>query len=223
MDLTMENNVDPWNMEVKITPSASLIQLFQDWDQTKSSVKKLCSFNRAKQWICLLLNRPEEAPSSHKMRLTDHLAAIDHMAVAHRSGISHDDYLRSCLAPIQTEAKNDIIAKVDTNIKVVIKDAAVKTEEFVQVPEGSQSQIQNQNLNQNQNLIFFCPSPIKSVINYGVAWMGPNFYNYDVKHYETPYQYMYIVALGCHSLHENAHVNFSDQMTREMTASKKLF
>ena len=61
----------------------------------------------------------------------------------------------------------------------------------------------------------------KSVINYGVAWMGFNFYNYEVKHYETPYQC--IVALGCHSLQENAHVNFSDQMTREMTASKKLF
>ena len=142
IESTMEKSVDPWNMEVKITPSASLIQLFQDWDQTKSSVKKLCSFNRAKQWICLLLNRPEEAPSSHKMRLTDHLAAIDHMAVAHRSGISHDDYLRSCLAPIQTEAKTDNIAKVDTNIKVVIKDAAVKTEEFAQVPEGSQNQNQ---------------------------------------------------------------------------------
>ena len=141
----MENSVDPWNMEVKITPSASLIQFFQDLDQTKSNVKKLCAYNRAKQWVSLLLNRPEETPNSHKMRLTDHLAAIDHMAVAHRSGISHDDYLRSCLAPIapiQTEDKidTDIIAKVDTNVKVVINDAVVNTEESVQVPEGTQSQ-----------------------------------------------------------------------------------
>ena len=141
----MENSVDPWNMEVKITPSASLIQHFQDWDRTKSSVKKLCAYNRAKQWVSLLLNRPEETPNSHRMRLTDHLAAINHMAVAHRSGISHDDYLRSCLAPIapiQTEDKivTDNIAKVDTNVEVVINDAVVNTEESVQVPEGTQSQ-----------------------------------------------------------------------------------
>ena len=38
-----------------------------------------------------------------------------------------------------------------------------------------------------------------------------------------PIQYICIVALGCHSLHENTHVNFSDQITREMTANKKLF
>ena len=50
MDLTMENSDDPWNMEVKITLSASLIQHFQDWDQTKSSVKKLCSFNRCENY-----------------------------------------------------------------------------------------------------------------------------------------------------------------------------
>ena len=99
MDPTMEKNVDPWNMEVKINPSASLIQQFQDWDHTKSNVKKLSSFNRAKQWIALLLNRPVVIPNGHKMRLVDHLAAIDNMAKAHRSGISHDDYLRSCLAP----------------------------------------------------------------------------------------------------------------------------
>ena len=100
--------------------------------------------NRAKQWVSLLLNRPEETPNSHKMRLTDHLAAIDHMAVAHWSGISHDDYLRSCLAPIapiqtetQTVANNT--AKVDTNVKVVINDVIEKTEESTQVPEGIKS------------------------------------------------------------------------------------
>ena len=136
----MEKSVDPWNMEVKITPSASLIQHFQDWDQTKSGVKKLCAYNRAKQWVSLLLNRPEETPNSHKMRLTDHLAAIDHMAVAHRSGISHDDYLRSCLAPIAPIQTEDNIAKVDTNVEVVINDAVVNTEESDQVPEGTQSQ-----------------------------------------------------------------------------------
>ena len=140
MDLTMDKNVDPWNMDIKITPSANLIQLFHDWNQTKSSVKKLCAYNRAKQWVSLLLNRPEETPNSHKMRLTDHLAAIDHMAVAHRSGISHDDYLRSCLAPIAPIQTEDNIAKVDTNVEVVINDAVVNTEESDQVPEGTQSQ-----------------------------------------------------------------------------------
>jgi hypothetical protein len=144
MDLTMDKNVDPWNKDVKITPSPSLIQLFQDWNQTKSTVKKLCSFNRAKQWIALLLKRPVEIPNGHKMRLVDHLAAIDHMALAHQSGISHDDYLRSCLAPIapiQTEAEivADNVAKVDTNVKVVITDDVEKTEESIQVPEGTQS------------------------------------------------------------------------------------
>jgi hypothetical protein len=130
MDLTMDKSVDPWNMEVKITPSATLIQQFQDWDLTKSSVKKLCSFNRAKQWIALLLNRPIVTPNGHKMRLVDHLAAIDHMARAHRSGISHDDYLRSCLAPTLENAKVDTnnsakVAdepKIDTNVKIVIND-----------------------------------------------------------------------------------------------------
>ena len=39
MDLTMDKNVDPLDMDLKITPSASLIQQFQDWDLTKSSVK----------------------------------------------------------------------------------------------------------------------------------------------------------------------------------------
>ena len=136
----MEKSVDPWNMEVKIIPSASLIQHFQDWDQTKSGVKKLCAYNRAKQWVSLLLNRPEETPNSHKMRHTDHLAAIDHMAVAHRSGISHDDYLRSCLAPIAPIQTEDNIAKVDTNVEVVINDAVVNTEESDQVPEGTQNQ-----------------------------------------------------------------------------------
>ena len=140
----MDKNVDPWNMDIKITPSANLIQLFHDWNQTKSSVKKLCSFNRAKQWIALLLKRPVEIPNSHKMRLVDHLAAIDHMAIAHQSGISHDDYLRSCLAPIapiqtetQTVANNT--AKVDANVKVVINDVIEKTEESTQVPEGIKS------------------------------------------------------------------------------------
>ena len=142
----MEKSVYAWNMDVKITPSASLIQLFLDWNQTKSSVKKLCSFNRAKQWIALLLKRPVEIPNGHKMRLVDHLAAIDHMATAHQSGISHDDYLRSCLAPIapiQTEAKfvADSIAKVDTNVKIVINDVD-KTEESAQVPEEIQSPIE---------------------------------------------------------------------------------
>ena len=127
----MEKSVDPWNTEVKITPSASLIQQFQDWDLTKSSVKKLCSFNRAKQWIALLLNRPVVTPNGHKMRLVDHLAAIDHMARAHRSGISHDDYLRSCLAPTLVNAKVDTNnsakvadeSKTDTNVMGVINDA----------------------------------------------------------------------------------------------------
>ena len=116
MDPTMEKNVDPWNMEVKINPSASLIQQFQDWDHTKSNVKKLSSFNRAKQWIALLLNRPVVIPNGHKMRLVDHLAAIDNMARAHRSGISHDDYLRSCLAPTLENAKAADEPKVDTNV-----------------------------------------------------------------------------------------------------------
>ena len=131
----MEKSVDPWNTEVKITPSASLIQQFQDWDLTKSSVKKLCSFNRAKQWIALLLNRSVVTPNGQKMRLVDHLAAIDHMARAHRSGISHDDYLRSCLAPTLENAKVDTnnsakVAdepKTDTNVMDVINDAVGNT------------------------------------------------------------------------------------------------
>ena len=69
MEPTMEKNVDPWNMELKINPSASLIQQFQDWDHTKSNVKKLSSFNRAKQWIALLLKRPVEIPNTEGSRL----------------------------------------------------------------------------------------------------------------------------------------------------------
>ena len=145
----MDKSVDPWNLDAIITPSDSLIQQFQDWDQTKSSVKKLCSFNRAKQWIALLLNRPIATPNGHKMRLVDHLSAINHMAKAHSSGISHDDYLRSCLAPALTKVETKVDTnnsanvedKVDTNVSVALNDvdkveeSALNPEEPAMVPE----------------------------------------------------------------------------------------
>lgn len=75
-----------------------------------------------------------------------------------------------------------------------------------------------------KKLFFLVPAPLNQIMGYHEhGWFLIFIITMYVKHYETPYQYMYIVALGCHSLHENAHVNFSDQMTREMTASKKLF
>ena len=47
--------MDPWSINGVITPSEDLINLFQGWNKTKSSEKRLVSYNRAKQWICRLL------------------------------------------------------------------------------------------------------------------------------------------------------------------------
>ena len=57
------------------------------------------SFNRAKQWISRLLNRPFSVPQAHRMRQEDLQKAVDHMVSAHASGVLHMDYLRSCLEP----------------------------------------------------------------------------------------------------------------------------
>ena len=91
--------MDPWKVGAVITPSVSLVNQFHAWDKTKALDKRMRSFNRAKQWISKLLSRPLSVPNTHKMRHEDLQNAVDHMVSAHARGLSHVDYLRSCLAP----------------------------------------------------------------------------------------------------------------------------
>ena len=90
--------MDPWKVDV-ITPSVTLVDQFHLWDETKAKEKRMRSFNRAKQWISRLLNRPFSVQPAHRMRQEDLQNAVDHMVSAHANGISHLDYLRSCLGP----------------------------------------------------------------------------------------------------------------------------
>ena len=56
------NIMDPWSINGLITPIEDLINLFQEWNKTKSSEKRLISYNRAKQWVCCLLKKPVSIP-----------------------------------------------------------------------------------------------------------------------------------------------------------------
>ena len=104
--------MNPWKVGAVIAPSDTLIDQFHLWDKTKSKDKRMRSFNRAKQWISKLLNRPFSVPNNHKMRQEDLQNALDHMVNAHAQGISHVEYLWSCLAPTSEQTSNDIITPV---------------------------------------------------------------------------------------------------------------
>ena len=93
--------VNPWTIEI-VTPSDSLIAEFEIWDKTKSTALRLCSFNRARMGLINLLKRPFKIPEAHKLRHVDTVMALEHMvnAMAMPGGVSYEDYLRSCLAPL---------------------------------------------------------------------------------------------------------------------------
>lgn len=73
------------------------------WNKTKSSEKRLISYNRTKAWICRLLKKEVSIPTGHRMRQEDYQNALDHMIDAHASGITQVAYLRSCIAPKRPE------------------------------------------------------------------------------------------------------------------------
>ena len=103
----MESNstsINPGTVDV-VTPSDSLIAKFEEWDKTKSTASRLRSFNRARKWVSNLLKRPFKVPEAHKMRHIDTLNALENMinAMAMPGGVSYDDYLRSCLAPLPVQ------------------------------------------------------------------------------------------------------------------------
>ena len=47
--INVNQKFDPWAIEV-VTPSESLIAMFEKNDKTKSSSSRLRAFNRAKKW-----------------------------------------------------------------------------------------------------------------------------------------------------------------------------
>ena len=105
--------MDPWSINGLITPSEDLINLFQEWNKTKSTEKRLISYKRAKQWICRLLKKPVSIPQGHKMRQEDFQNALDHMINAHASGVTQIDYLQSCIDPKRSD-NNEVKATSDT-------------------------------------------------------------------------------------------------------------
>ena len=105
--------MDPWSESTVITPSESLINLFQEWNKTKSSENRLVSYNRAKQWISRLLKKSVSIPQGHRMRQEDLQNALDHMIDAHSCGVTQLEYLKSCLAPMRSD-KSDILTNNDS-------------------------------------------------------------------------------------------------------------
>ena len=104
----LKGKLSPWNVEV-VTPSSSLIAKFEEIDKTKSHAnlkdRKMRSFNRARKWVSNLLKRPFNIPKSDKLRNTDSMMALQHMidSLAMPGGLSYEDYLWSCLAPLQVQ------------------------------------------------------------------------------------------------------------------------
>ena len=97
----MDSNSDPWAVEI-ITPSTSLISKFENYDKTKSNASKRRSFNRARKWISDLLKREFKIAENEKLRHIDIVLALEDMtnALAMPGGVTYEDYLRSCLAPL---------------------------------------------------------------------------------------------------------------------------
>ena len=97
----MDSNSDPWTVEI-ITPSNSLISKFENYDKTKSNASKRRSFNRARKWISNLLKREFKIAENEKLRHIDIVLALEDMtnALAMPGGVTYEDYLRSCLAPL---------------------------------------------------------------------------------------------------------------------------
>ena len=98
---SVDVELNPWTVEI-VTPSDNLIATFEKWDKTKSTAPRLRSFNRARKWISNLLKRPFKVPEAHKLRHIDTLNALEDMinATAMPGGVTYEEYLRSCLAPL---------------------------------------------------------------------------------------------------------------------------
>ena len=100
----MDKNSDPWSIEF-VTPFTSLTAKFENFDKTKSSSSKRKSFNRARKWISDLLKKPFKISENEKLRHIDIVLAQDMTkALAMPGGVTYDDYLRSCLAPLPAQS-----------------------------------------------------------------------------------------------------------------------
>ena len=84
-----------------------------------STAPRLRSFNRARKWVSSLLKRPFKVPEAHKLRNIDTTKALEHMinVLAMPGGVTYEDYLPSCLAPLrdQNEVKVATVASPDSN------------------------------------------------------------------------------------------------------------
>ena len=97
----VDQKFNVWSVNV-VTPSDYLITKFEEWDKTKTAAPRLRSFNRARKWVSNLLKRDFKIPEAHKLRHIDTNMALEHMinALAMPGGITYDEYIRSCLAPL---------------------------------------------------------------------------------------------------------------------------
>ena len=152
--------MDPWKLGAVITPSDNLVDQFHKWDKTKSKDKRMRSFNRAKQWICRLLNRPFSVQNSHKMRQEDVHNALDHMISTHARGISHVNYLISCIKdePVNTVATPAQITSESTEEDEDFKDA---TADF----DTPQNESKDSNDSKNSSELSTTPAGLPSTSN----------------------------------------------------------
>ena len=116
----MDSNSDPWAVEI-ITPSTSLISKFENYDKTKSNASKRRSFNRARKWISDLLKRPFKIAENEKLRHIDIVLALEDMtnALAMPGGVTYEEYLRSCLAPLPIHSDQIQNSQILANSKEV--------------------------------------------------------------------------------------------------------
>ena len=138
---SMDKNMSPWSVEV-VTPSDYLIKRFEEWDQTKSSASRLRSFNRARKWISNLLKRSFKVPEAHKLRHIDTMKALEHMinAMAMPGGVSYEDYLRSCLAPLPIQNETKPAPNQDPNLVTIEVHEVPKTSEDTNVTENNEEE-----------------------------------------------------------------------------------
>ena len=92
-----DGKINPWNIQI-VTPSPALIAKFEEFDKTKSTARKLRSFNRAKKWLSNLLKIPFEVNDAHKLRNIDSMMALEHMidSLAMPGGVTYEEYLVQC-------------------------------------------------------------------------------------------------------------------------------
>ena len=99
-----------------VNPSTNLVDLFEKWDKTKTSMKRNICFNRAKIWISRLLKREDQVSLAPKLRHEDIQQALDHMFhECFARGMSPKDYLDFCIAPVHNDVKKGNLSETSKN------------------------------------------------------------------------------------------------------------